>query len=132
MAAACSLCVIGVNSTPIDGSDCVLYETGLVKCVSVKCDLDVHVVGDSQATINDGWRCAPVLMKFETASARSHLFHERIGKARVALPEETEIHWKALSGLQHAANMPGARGTRRRGCSSGWPLAYWPPPAPSV
>src|SRR5580700_4878384 len=61
-------------------------------------------------------------MELKSTCSCSDLFNEACGRARVALTEDPEIHWKGISRLKYPLNMPRARragcGIRARGGSS--------------
>ena len=46
-------------------------------------------------------------MQFEAAGAGEHLFIKGLRGAGIALAEKAQIHWQAIGGLQHAADVKG-------------------------
>ncbi len=61
-----ALAVIGVNGTAFEGRDGVLDVSGLVECVRVNGDLNVHFVCHPQRLTNCGRCRAPVLVDLQT------------------------------------------------------------------
>ena len=73
MAAACTLCVKGMDRAAFDRGDGVFNEAGFVERVGVDANLHIHLIGYRQAGI-DGGRCStPILMQLEAAGTCAHL-----------------------------------------------------------
>ena len=88
VAAAGTLGVEAVDRPALDRRDRVGEEPGLVERVGVDGDLDVVLVGDRQAGVDDGGGGAPVLVELQAAGAGLDLLRERLGQAAVALAQD--------------------------------------------
>jgi hypothetical protein len=110
MAAARTFRVVGVDRPPGDGGNSVLDEAGLVQRVGVDGHLHVELVRDTQAAVDGRGGGAPILVQFQTAGARAHLFLQRSRQTAVALAQETEVDRERLRRLQHALQVPGTCG----------------------
>ena len=110
VAAAGTLGVEGVNGPAAERPDRVFHEARLVERVGVDRDLYVQFVGHTQAAVDRGRRGAPVLVQLEPTGAGDHLFAQRLRQRAVALAEEPQVHGILLRRLQHAGDVPGARG----------------------
>ena len=110
MAAAGALGVEGVNGTAAERPDRVFHEARLVERIGVDRYLHVQLVGHAQAAVDRGRRGTPVLVQLEPAGAADHLFAQRFRQRAVALAEESQVHGILLRRLEHAGDIPGARG----------------------
>ena len=86
----------------------------LVERVGVDHHLHVVIVGDGKTAVDRRRRRAPVLMQLQRAGAGLDLFDQRRGLGGVALASEAEVHRKGVGRLDHARDMPGARGAGGR------------------
>src|SRR5690554_3401983 len=101
----------GVNATTLEGGQGVFHKAGFVQGVGVDGHLDVVLVGHGQAVVDAGRGGAPVFVQFEADDAGFNLLFQRLRQAGVAFAEEADVHGQAVHGLQHLADVPGARGT---------------------
>src|SRR5439155_21543780 len=67
-------------------------------------------VGDRQAGVYGRGGAAPVLVELQPAGAGPDLLLQGARQAAVALAQEAEVDGQALGRLQHALEVPGARG----------------------
>ena len=118
VAAAGALGVEGVDGAALEGGDRVLDEAGFVQRVGVDHHLHVIVVGDGEAAVDRRRRRAPVLVQLERAGAGADLLDQRGRLRSIALAGKAEIHRKAVGGLDHPRDVPGA-GRAGRGIGAG-------------
>ena len=76
MAAARALGVIHVDGATVDRGQRILDESALVESVGVQLNLEVEVVGDRQARVDDRRHGAPVLVDLETETAAGYLIQQ--------------------------------------------------------
>ncbi len=110
MATACPFGVVGVDAAIFEGGDGVLHKSGFVQRVGVNGDLHIVLVGNAEAGVDRGWRCAPVFVQFQPHGSRFHLFHQCLWLAGVALTQKAQVHREGIGGLQHPVHIPGAGG----------------------
>ena len=124
VAAARSLCMIGVNGPASDSRQRVLHAAAFIQGVRMNRYLHVIIIRHVQAVVDDSRSGAPVLVNLESHGSGFDLLDQRLLVGAVAFPEETEIHRIFLCRLQHHLQIPGARGTGgrigsiRRPCAS--------------
>ena len=93
MATARAFGVISVDHPTAHRRDRRLDESTLVQCVGMNSDLNIHLIGDAQTSV-DRLRCGPpVLMEFETDRTRFDLLAQGLGPADIAFTSKTDIHW---------------------------------------
>src|SRR5580704_4625335 len=115
-----TLSMEGMDRPSLESCDGVFDKAALVQRVGMDEDLDIHVVGDGEATIDRSRGGTPVLVKLQPTRACLDLFHQTGRQACVALAENTEIHWKGVGCLEHSLNMPGPGRAGRRSRSGRW------------
>ena len=54
--------------------------------------LHIHCIGHAEAGINSRWCGAPILMQFQRAGAREHLFFKRRWQGGIAFARKGQIH----------------------------------------
>src|SRR5512146_2300854 len=113
--------VKAVNSSALEGGDCIFDKAALVQRVGVDKNLHVHVIRDGEAAIDCGGRRAPVFMKFQAARAGLNLLNQTRRKTGIALSEKAEIDWEGVGGLEHAPNVPRSWRTGGGSRTGRWP-----------
>ena len=108
MAAASTFSVERVNRAALERGDRVFDKTRFIQRIGVDHHLNVVDVGDRQAIVDSGGRCAPVLMQFERAGASYNLLFERSGQSRIALACKSQIHRERVGSFNHARDVPRA------------------------
>jgi hypothetical protein len=109
MTTAGALGVEGAQGAAARGSDGVLDEAALVERVAVDGHLGVRRLGDRQAGVDRARRRAPVLVQLQSDGPGLDLLHQGLGPARIALAQEAQVHGQRVGGLEHAAQVGGAR-----------------------
>jgi hypothetical protein len=109
MPASRALRVVGVDGPAGDRVHRVLEEPGLVERVRVDLDLHVQLVARVQRCPDDGRHRAPVLVDLEPDGARAPLLEQRRDVVGGPLAEEPEVDRERLGGLEHPAEVHGAR-----------------------
>lgn len=84
-----------------------------VQSIGVDGNLNIELIGNVEAVVNDRRRCAPVLVDFQAHRTGFDLLNQRSLVGAVALAEKTKVHRIFLCGFQHHAQIPRSRGTRR-------------------
>ncbi len=110
VAAAGPFGVIGVDGAALEGGEGVLHEARLVEGVGVDGHLHVEGLGHRQAVVDGRGRGAPVLVQLQPHRPGLDLLLQGRGQTGVALAEKAQVHGKFLGSLEHALDVPGARG----------------------
>ena len=113
VAAAGSLGVVRMDGSSADGRKRIFDASAFVQSIGVDGNLDIELIGNVEAVVNDRRRCAPVLVDFQAHRTGFDLLNQRSLVGAVALAEKTKVHRIFLCGFQHHAQIPRSRGTRR-------------------
>lgn len=87
MAAAGSLGVVRMDGSSADGRKRIFDASAFVQSIGVDGNLDIELIGNVEAVVNDRRRCAPVLVDFQAHRTGFDLLNQRSLVGAVALAE---------------------------------------------
>ena len=99
MATTSAFSVIHVDGTAIYRRQRVFHETTFIQRIGVKLDLEIELVCNRQAGIDNGRHRAPVLMYFQAKTPSIYLVVKGLGFRAIAATEKAEIYRPLLGGL---------------------------------
>ena len=109
MSAACTFCMISVDSSSCESFQCVFNASAFVQCICMDRNLHIIFISCIQAVI-DSCRCGtPVFVDLQTHCACFDLFDQWSFVGAVTFAQESQVHWEFLCCFQHFFDVPWSR-----------------------
>ena len=109
VAAARPFGVIGVDGPALECGDGVFDASSLIQGVRMDGHLHVHVVGDTEACVDDGRGRAPILVDLQSGRSRTNLLAQWFRRRPVAFAQIRDVHRHGFGGFDHAGDVERAR-----------------------